>query len=79
MYWEYLSAPNGLTGKNATETIEGTPVRPDTFLLRWREADGSQIIDVLDIGKMTMHANYVTASGDRFSSQAKMKAVKGNC
>jgi len=68
-------APDGLTGKQATETIERTDVRPDVFLLRWLEDDGTQVIDVLDWGLMTMHANFVTADGQRFSAQAPVTLV----
>lgn len=75
LHWEYLAAPDGLTGKQATETIERTDVRPDVFLLRWLEDDGTQVIDVLDWGLMTMHANFVTADGQRFSAQAPVTLV----
>jgi len=45
------------------------------FLLRWLEDDGTQVIDVLDWGLMTMHANFVTADGQRFSAQAPVTLV----
>jgi hypothetical protein len=79
LFWEYRAAPNGLTGKNATEQIERTQIRSDLLLLRWKEADGTQVIDVLDLGKMMMYANFVTTNGDRVSAQAELVAVTGGC
>ena len=78
LYWEYIAAPNGQTGKNATEQIDRTQIRHDMLLMRWKEADGTQIIDVLDLGQMMMHANFVDAAGARSSSQAKLTLIKGN-
>jgi hypothetical protein len=34
LFWEYLCAPNGQTGKNATEQIERTQIRNDMLLMR---------------------------------------------
>lgn len=75
VHWEYLSAPGGLTGKNATETIEQMPVRDDVVIIAWKEADGTQVVDVLDLGRMVIHANFVTADGERSSSQADVQLV----
>jgi hypothetical protein len=76
VHWEYLSAPNGLTGKNATETIDSTPIRDDVLLVAWKEADGTQVLDVLDLGRMVVYPNFVTANGERNSSHAEMRQVK---
>jgi len=32
-------------------------VRPDVILMRWTEEDGTQVIDVLDLGAMIMYVN----------------------
>lgn len=74
--WEYLAAPGGLTGKNDTETIDSMPIRNDILLIAWKEADGTQVLDVLDLGRMVIHTNYVTASGERFSSRADLQSAK---
>lgn len=76
VHWEYLAAPNGLIGKNATETIESMPIRNDIVLLAWKEADGTQVLDVLDLGRMVLHANFVTASGERHSTEANVEPVQ---
>ena len=76
VHWEYLAAPGGLTGKNATETIDSMPIRNDVLLVAWKEADGTQVLDVLDLGRMVIHANYVTANGERTSAQADLQPVK---
>ena len=70
--WEYLAAPDGLTGKTATETIERSDVRPDVILMRWTEEDGTQVIDVLDLGAMIMYANGVGPDGQRFMAEAEL-------
>lgn len=72
VHWFYLAAPNGLAGKDATETIEMTWIRKDIVLVCWKEADGTQVVDVLDVGKMVIYANFVTADGTRSSSQANV-------
>ena len=68
--WKYLSAPEDQTGKSATETIDRKDIREDIILMAWDEDDGTKVIDVLDLGKMMLHANFVTADGQRFVSQA---------
>ena len=75
VHWEYLSAPNGLTGKNATETIDSIPIRDDVLMVAWKEADGTQVLDVLDLGRMVIYPNFVTAKGERNSSHADMRQV----
>ena len=75
-HWEYVAAPGGLTGKNATETIDSMPIRNDIILTAWKEADGTQVLDVLDLGRMVIHTNYVTATGERHSAQAELQPVK---
>lgn len=74
--WEYLAAPNGLTGKTATEEIERVQLRQNQFLMMWKEADGTQVIDLLDLNQMTIYPNFVLANGDRFSSTAILTEVK---
>ena len=76
VHWEYLAAPDGLAGKNATENIDSMAIRDDILLVGWKEADGTQVLDVLDLGRMVIHANYVTASGERHSSQADLRQVE---
>lgn len=77
--WQYRAAPDGQTGKNATEQIERTQIRSDVLLMRWKEADGTQVIDVLDLGNMKIYANYVLPNGDRGRAEANLMAVKSDC
>ena len=70
--WEYLAAPDGLIGKTATEEIERSDVRPDVILMRWTEEDGTQVIDVLDLGAMIMYANGVGPDGQLFMAEAEL-------
>ncbi|UJR32500.1 hypothetical protein I4U23_019962 [Adineta vaga] len=79
LFWEYLSAPYGLTGKNATEQIERTQIRTDMIILRWKEADGINVIDVFDLDNMVMYANFVTIDGERISAQGNLMEVKSDC
>ncbi|MGH3673953.1 MAG: MoaF-related domain-containing protein [Pseudonocardiaceae bacterium] len=76
VHWEYLAAPGGLTGKNATETIDSIPIRDDVLMVAWKEADGTQVLDVLDLGRMVIYPNFVTANGERNSSHADMRQVQ---
>lgn len=76
VHWEYLAAPGGLTGKNSTETIDSMPIRNDIVLIAWKEADGTQVLDVLDLGRNVIHTNFVTATGERHSAQANMQPVQ---
>ncbi|MGI9464818.1 MAG: O-methyltransferase [Aestuariivirgaceae bacterium] len=75
--WEYLSAPDGLTGKTRIENIDRRDIHPNIILMAWTEADGSQVIDVLDLGQMVMHANFVTPDGKkRFFTKAEVTEIK---
>jgi predicted SnoaL-like aldol condensation-catalyzing enzyme len=74
--WEYLAAPDGLTGKTATETIERSDIRPDIILMRWTEEDGTNVFDVLDLGAMTIYANGVTPDGQRFVAVTELTEVE---
>ena len=76
VHWEYLAAPDGLAGKNATETIDSMPIRNDVLLVAWKEADGTQVLDVLDLSRMVIHTNYVTANGERHSAQADLQPAQ---
>lgn len=74
--WEYLSAPNDLTGKSAVETVDRRDIRPGVVLMAWTEADGSNVIDIFDLEKQVLHANFVTPDGERFFSIAELTVVK---
>lgn len=76
VHWEYLAAPDGMTGKNATEVIDSMPIRNDVILVAWKEADGTQVLDVLDLDRMVVHTNFVTANGERHSAQADLQPAK---
>ena len=74
VHWEYLSAPDGLTGKNAVEHIDRATISDDVVLLMWKEADGSQVLDILDFGRMKMFSNFVL-NGERGSAVADVQEV----
>lgn len=76
VHWEYLAAPDGLTGKNATEIIDSMPIRNDVLLVALKEADGTQVLDVLDLNRMVIHTNFVTANGERHSAQADLQQCR---
>lgn len=75
--WKYLAAPDGLTGKSATETLEREDIRDDVILMAWDEDDGTKVIDVFDLDKMKLYANFVTADGQRFMSMADVTEGSG--
>ena len=77
--WEYRVDPNGQTGRNATEQIERTQIRSDVLSIRWKEVDGTHVINVFDLGKMMMYVNFITPDGDRFTSQGKVVRVNATC
>lgn len=74
--WEYLAAPNGLTGKSAVESVDRRDIRPGVVLMAWTEADGSNVVDVFDFDEKVLHANFVMPDGQRFQSAAELKIVK---
>jgi hypothetical protein len=77
LHWTYLSAPDGQTGKNSAETLDLVlPIRHEVMLIAWKEASGTQVIDVFDFEKMVLYANYVTADGERSFTQAKLRPAK---
>ena len=57
--------------------IEWTPGNGEgsIVVLRWKEADGTNVIDVLDLANMKLYANFVTADGQRFSSEPDVTCV----
>jgi hypothetical protein len=77
LHWEYLSAPNGLTGTNSTEQIERTQVRSDILIVRW-EADGTNVLDVFDLGKMINHINVFQPNGERVIFSANMTEMSAS-
>lgn len=60
LHWEYVDAPDGQTGKNASQTFERIPIRDDIVMLAWVEADGTQVLDVWDLGRKVVHSNGVS-------------------
>ena len=77
LHWTYLKAPDGQAGKNALEHLDVlVPIRENVLLMEWKEESGTQVIDVLDLEKMMIYCSFVTADGERFFVQAKVKRCK---
>lgn len=77
LHWTYLKAPDGQTGKNTVEHLDVlVPIRDNVLLMEWKEETGTQVIDILDIERMTMYSTHVTADGERLFSQCKVKRAK---
>ena len=74
--WTYLAAPGDLKGKTADEKLDRRDVHYGIILLSWTEKDGTNVVDVLDLQTMTMHANAVLADGKRFFTKAALTEVK---
>lgn len=74
--WEYLKAPDGLTGKTATENIDRRDLRPDLILMAWDEQDGTHVVDILDLKTMRLYANFVTPDNQRFFVDASVNPVE---
>ena len=73
--WERLEAPDGSAGLKGTQTVDRQNVHPGIFLMAWTEPDGTHVVDVVDIQRMELFANFVTADGQRFQAQAKMSEL----
>ncbi len=73
--WLYLAAPNGLTGKSAVQDIDRRDIGPGLVLMAWDEADGSRVIDVLDLNANVLHANFVLPDKKRFFLKADILPV----
>ena len=74
--WTYLEAPDGQKGKTAEETLDRRDIHYGIILLSWTEQDGTNVVDVLDLQTMTMHANAVLPNGKRFFTKAAVTEVK---
>jgi len=74
--WTYLAAPGDLKGKTADEKLDRRDIHSGIILLSWTEKDGTNVVDVLDLQTMTMHANAVLATGERFFTKAKVTEIK---
>jgi len=74
--WTYLEAPDGQKGKTAEETLDRRDIHYGIILLSWTEKDGTNVVDVLDLQTMTMHANAVMPNGKRFFTKAAVTEVK---
>ncbi|MEH6526806.1 MAG: MoaF N-terminal domain-containing protein [Sneathiella sp.] len=74
--WTYLSAPGDLKGKTADEKLDRRDIHSGIILLSWTEKDGTNVVDVLDLQTMTMHANAVFANGVRFFTKAMVTEFK---
>ncbi len=75
LQWLYLAAPNGLTGKTAVQDIDRRDIGPGLVLMAWDEADGSRVIDVLDLNTNVLHANFVLPDKKRFFLKADIKPM----
>ena len=74
--WTYLAAPEGQKGKTADEKLDRRDIHYGIVLLSWTEKDGTNVVDVLDLQTMTMHANAVLPDGKRFFTKAAVTEVK---
>ena len=74
--WTYLEAPDGQKGKTADESLDRTDVHYGVILLAWTEKDGTNVVDILDLQTMTMHANAVMPDGKRFFTKTAVTEVK---
>jgi len=71
LYWEYIDAPNAdEIGTSATENITRVPLRSDVSLIKWQEATGVYVTNVLDLGAMKVHFNPVYPNFDAFPGNA---------
>ncbi|MCL1471276.1 MoaF-related domain-containing protein [Argonema antarcticum] len=52
--WEYLTGNE--KGKTGSETIRSVEIRPNVHINSWVEKDGTAIVEVLDLEKMTVLA-----------------------
>ena len=74
--WTYLDAPDGQKGKTSEETLDRRDIHYGIILLSWTEKDGTNVVDVLDLQTMTMHANAVLPNGKRFFTKTAVTEVK---
>ena len=74
--WERLEAPDGTAGMKGTQEIDRQNLHPGIFLMAWTEPDGSHVVDVIDIQRMQLFANFVTTDGKRFQTHATLIELK---
>ena len=70
--WERLEAPDGSAGLKGTQKVDRQNLHPGIFLMAWTEEDGTHVVDVVDTQRMELFANFVTADGKRFQTQANL-------
>ena len=73
--WERLEAPDGSAGLKGTQVVDRQNLHPGIFLMAWTEQDGTHVVDVVDTQRMELFANFVTADGQRFQTQAIMREL----
>jgi len=74
--WTYLKAPRKQTGNSGLQQINRTDIRPGIILMAWDEADGTRVIDILDLEKKVLHANFVLPDAKRFFMKANITRVQ---
>jgi len=74
--WTYIEAPDGQAGKTADESVDRRDIHYGIVLLAWTEKDGTNVVDILDLQTMSMHANAVLPNGKRFFTKTAVTEVK---
>ena len=73
--WERLEAPDDTAGLKGTQKPDRQNIHPGIFVMAWTEDDGSHVIDVVDIQRMQLFANFVMPDGQRFQTQANLQEI----
>jgi len=74
--WTYLAAPDGEVGKVAEQSVDRRDIHYGIILLAWTEDDGTNVVDILDLQTMSLHANAVFPDGNRIFTEAAVTEVE---
>jgi hypothetical protein len=71
--WERLEAPDDTKGLKGSQKIDRQNIHPGIFVMAWSEDDGSSVIDIVDIQRLKLFANFVMPDGKRYQTQAALE------
>lgn len=73
--WERLEAPDDTAGLMGQQTIDRQDVHPGIFVMAWTEDDGAHVVDVVDIQRMNLYANFGMPDGQRFQVKTPLEEI----
>ena len=71
-----IESKDGKAGITETVTIEMTELRPQLFMVTWKEKNGNTVTQVQDYEEGIIHSNWTSPTGEFTHARGTLKPVK---